>query len=535
MPVVNVVKRNLFRDSIQLMRLSEDVKKLEGVEDAVVSMGTDTNRRLLQELGLLATEAKGAADGDLMIAVRVKGGADAAEVMARVEQMVMAPPVTTGGSRTTVLHSVQSAVERMQGANLAVVSLPGKQAFGPSMELLRSGVNVHLFSDHVALEEEIKLKTYASSKGLLVMGPGAGTSIINGVGIGFANSVRRGDVGIVASAGTGIQEVSCMLDSIGLGVSAALGVGGTDVSEAVGGLMMKDCLGMLEKDPGTRMIIIVAKTPKAKVIREVMDHVGARTTKPVVACFLGLDPPSGRGGRIRYAKTLHAAVRQTATLSGRESERAFGSKISMSFEELRKESKGLASSLGPGRRYVRGLYSGGTLAHETLLIFRELIGEAYSNTPLSEGFKLSDPNKSKGNSVVDLGDEFFTAGRAHPMIDPTLRRLRIAQEAGDPESAELLLDVVLGYGSASDPGGALAGAIRSAVGGRKNGGGMVAMAHICGTGTDPQSYKEQSESLTSAGTHLFPSNALMASAAALMAGGDAASARLKAKWGELLG
>ncbi len=319
MPVVNVVKRNLFRDSIQLMRLSEEVKKLEGVEDAVVSMGTDTNRRLLRDLGLLAKEAKGAADGDLMIAVRVKAGDDAAEVMARVEQMVMAPPASTGGARTTVLHSVQSAVERMPDANLAVVSLPGKQAFGPSMELLRSGVNVHLFSDHVSLEEEIKLKTYASSKGLLVMGPGAGTSIINGVGLGFANSVRRGDVGIVASAGTGIQEVSCMLDAIGLGVSAALGVGGTDVSEAVGGLMMKDCLGMLEKDPGTRTIMIVAKTPKARVIREVMDHVEKKTTKPIVACFLGLDPPPVKGERVRYAKTLHAAVHQAAQNVGRRS------------------------------------------------------------------------------------------------------------------------------------------------------------------------------------------------------------------------
>jgi len=354
LPVVNVVKRNLYRDSIQLMRLSEDVKKLEGVEDAVVSMGTDTNRRLLQELGLLAKEARSGTDGDLIIAVRVREGAGTAEVMTRVEQMVMSPPAATGGARTTVMHSVQSAVDRMKGANLAIVSLPGKQAFEPSMELLQRGLNVHLFSDHVTVEEEIKLKTYASSRGLLVMGPGAGTSIINGIGLGFANSVRRGDIGIVASAGTGIQEVSCMLDGIGLGVSAALGVGGSDVSEAVGGLMMKDCLALLERDPSTRVIIIVAKTPKAKVIKQVMDHVETRTTKPVVACFLGLDPPSVKGDRIRYAKTLHAAVRQTAILSGGEAKRAFGSKISMSFEELRKESRDLASSLAP----AAGTYGG---------------------------------------------------------------------------------------------------------------------------------------------------------------------------------
>ena len=534
MPVVNVVKHNLFRDSIQLMRLSEDVKKLEGVDDAVVSMGTDTNRRLLQDLGLLGSESRGAGDGDLIIAVRVRGGSDVGEVMGRVEQLVMAPPVSSGGTRTRVLHSVKSALDAMQGANLAIVSLPGKQAFEPTMDLLRSGMNVHLFSDHVPMEQELKLKQYASSKGLLVMGPGAGTSIINGVGLGFANAVRKGDIGIVASAGTGIQEVSIMLDRIGLGVSAALGVGGTDVSEQVGGLMMKDCLGLLEKDRGTRMIMIVAKTPKAKVIREVMDHVERRTSKPVVACFLGLDPPEAADERVAYAKTLHSAVHATARASGAEAESEFDSKVSTTFNQLSKAAKDLRAEVGTDRRFVRGLYSGGTLAHETLLIFKELVGEAYSNTPLSERFQLPDPNVSKGNSIVDLGDESFTAGRAHPMIDPTLRKLRIAQEAKDQSVALILLDVVLGYGSSPDPGGALVGAIEGAVKGSGTRG-LAVMAHVCGTESDPQSLKAQSERLTEADTLLFPSNALLSAEAALVVGGGAASARLKHKWSELLG
>ncbi len=532
MPVVNVVKRNIFRDSIQLMRLTEDVKRLEGVDDAVVSMGTDTNRRLLQDLGLLGGESKGAADGDMIIAVRVRGGFDEGEVMGRVEKLVMAPPVSSGGPRTPILHSVRSALERVQGANLAVVSVPGSQAFDPTMELLRSGVNVHLFSDHVPLEQEIQLKRYASSKGLLVLGPGAGTSIISGVGLGFANSVKRGDVGIVASAGTGIQEVSTMLDSIGLGVSAALGVGGTDVSEKVGGLMMKDCLGLLEKDESTRMIMIIAKTPKEGVIREVMGHVERKTTKPVVACFLGLDPPPTRELRVNYAKTLHSAVHRAAKVSGGEAEKEFERRISISFDELSKASKKLSGSLGERRRFVRGLYSGGTLAHETLLVFREVLGEAYSNTPLSDEFELPDPNVSRGNSVVDLGDEFFTSGRAHPMIDPTLRRLRLVQEAKDPDVAAILLDIVLGYGSASDPGGALTDAIASS---KAKGGGLAVMAHVCGTETDPQPLKEQNEKLARAGAILFPSNALLAAEAALLVGGPTASGRLEQKWGELFG
>ena len=536
MSVVNVVKRNLFRDSIQLMRLSESVKKLEGVDDAVVSMGTDTNRRLLRDLGLLGDEGRGTGDGDLIIAVRVRGGSDADEVMGRVERLVMAPPVTTGGPRVPVLHSVTSAMDRLGGANLAVVSVPGGQAFEPSMELLRRGVNVHLFSDHVPLEQELELKRFASSRGLLVLGPGAGTSIISGVGLGFANSVRRGDVGIVASAGTGIQEVSTMLDRIGLGVSAALGVGGTDVSEKVGGLMMKDCLRLLEKDDETRLIMIIAKTPKEGVIREVMNHAETMTTKPLVACFLGLDPPAARSERVTYAKTLHSAVHTAARLSGKQAEDEFEASISKTFGELSDSSRDIASSLGRERRFVRGLYSGGTLAHETLLMFRELLGEAYSNTPLSDRFALPDPNTSRENSVVDLGDEFFTSGRAHPMIDPTLRRLRLAQEAKDPTVAAILLDVVLGYGSSPDPGGALQGAISDATRptGRQ-GAGPAVMAHVCGTETDPQPLKGQNEKLSAAGTTLFASNALLAAEAALIAGGDHAAGRLKEKWGELFG
>jgi FdrA protein len=536
MPVVEVVLRNLFRDSIQLMRLTEDVKKLEGVDDAVVAMGTGTNRRLLRDLGLLGKESRGAADGDLIIAIRMVEGADGSGVMDRVQRLVMSPPSTAGGRRTTVFHSVRTAAEHLGGGNLAIVSVPGPLAFEPSMELLRNGVNVHLFSDHVPLDQEIELKSYASSHGLLVLGPGAGTSMINGVGLGFANSVKKGSVGIVASAGTGIQEVSTMLDRVGLGVSAALGVGGTDVSERVGGIMMKDCLSLLERNDGTKIITIVAKTPKEKVITDVMNHVERMTTKPVVACFLGIDTPPAEDKRVLYAKTLHSAVSRIAAIAGGDAEERFQESVGSSFERLTRMSKEAASSLGGDQRFVRGLYSGGTLAHETLLIFRELVGEPYSNTPLSAKFALDDPNVSKDNSVVDLGDESFTAGRAHPMIDPTLRKLRITQEANDPTVAGVILDVVLGYGSAPDPGGALLGAIGDARESSKRRGGEIAfMAHVCGTDSDPQPLAEQSERLSAAGVRLFPSNALLAAASALVVGGDTASARLEQKWSDLLG
>ncbi|MGD0146448.1 MAG: hypothetical protein ABSB53_06330 [Nitrososphaerales archaeon] len=533
---INVVKRDFFRDSLQLMRLSEEAKKLPGVDDAVVAMGTETNKRLLQGLRLLGPEGKAAGDGDLILAVRVTAGSNGEDVMERMQKMVISPPLVPERLKAITFHSVGSALEHLPDANLAVVSVPGSQAFEPSMELLKRGINIHLFSDHVPREQEAELKEFASSKGLLVLGPGAGTSIINGIGLGFANAVRRGGVGIVASAGTGIQEASVLLDRIGLGVSHALGVGGSDVSEEIGGLMTKDCLGLLESDKSTRAIMIIAKTPTDRVMEEVMGYVERRTRKPIVACFLGLDAPSGSDKRIRYSKTLHSAVSNASTIFGVKSRREFEKKVSTSVEELLATARQLSSGLGPSQKYARGLYSGGTLAHETLLVFRELIGEAFSNTPLSGRYLLKDPDVSKDNSVVDLGDEFFTSGRVHPMIDPTLRRLRILQEAKDPSVAVIMLDIVLGYGSSLDPGGALVGAIEEARrGAGRKGGELVVMAHICGTEADPQSLNEQSKRLSKAGVVLFASNAQMAVASALVVGGARASTQLKKKWSELLG
>lgn len=537
MVVLNVVKRNFFRDSIQLMRLTEEAKKLPGVIEVVVSMGTDTNKLLLKQLGLLGTEGNGAGDGDLVLAASVMPGFDGAEVMASVEKMVMSPTsASPPGQTVETFHSIDSAVERLPGANLAIVSLPGAHAFEPTMQLLQRGINVHLFSDHVSLEDEARLKEYAHSNGLLVLGPGAGTSLIGGVGLGFANVVRRGSIGIVASAGTGLQEVSVLLDRVGLGVSHGLGVGGSDVSNEIGGLMMKDCLGLLERDSGTKAVMIVAKTPTDRVMRAIIGFAKKRMTKPVVACFLGLEARRAGTRRVQFAETLHSAVAKVSAVAGGGASKAFKQKVSMKLAELTKLSETLSSNLSPRQRYVRGLYSGGTLAHETLLVYRELVGEAFSNTPLSKRFELGDPTKSKQNTILDLGDEFFTAGRPHPMIDPTLRRLRITQEASDPSVAVVLMDIVLGYGSSSDPGGSLKGAIDEVKRNTKAGGReLIFMAHVCGTDADPQSLKGQTEKLSRAGMVLFPTNAQMAIASALVIGGSNAASALKRRWRGLLG
>ncbi|MDG6900601.1 MAG: hypothetical protein JRM80_01370 [Nitrososphaerota archaeon] len=537
MSVLNVVRPNFFRDSIQLMRLSEDAKKLPGVLDAVVSMGTETNKLLLSQLGLLMAEGKAAGDGDMVIALRVAQGVDAGKAMEAVQQLVLSPPPPEGqGEETETYHSVDSALRGLPNSNIAVVSLPGSQAFEPSMALLRRGVNVHLFSDHVSIEDELKLKRYADSNGLLLLGPGAGTVLIGGVGLGFANVVKKGSVGVVAAAGTGLQEVSVLLDRVGLGVSHGLGVGGTDVSKAIGGLMMRDSLALLENDPKTKALMIVAKAPAPAVMKSIMAFTKKYVRKPVVACFLGLDSKGGGASKVRYAKTLHSAVSVVSRTSGGPAAKRFKKSVSMSAAELNRLSAGLGKGLSKRQKFCRGLYSGGTLAHETLLIYRELIGEAYSNSPLSPRFSLKDPATSKANSVVDLGDEYFTAGRPHPMIDPTMRKLRIAQEANDPTVAAILLDVVLGYGSSSDPGGSLVGAIEQAARSAEEANRRVIfMAHVCGTDGDPQSLGEQSKKLSRAGVALFPTNAQMAVASALLVGGPRARSALKRKWRSLLG
>jgi succinyl-CoA synthetase alpha subunit len=534
--VLNVVKHNFFRDSIQLMRLTEDAKKLSGVLDANVSMGTETNKLLLGQLGLLMVEGKAASDGDMIIAISVGTGTDAQATLAKVQEMVLSPPKSEEqGVEVETYHSVDTALRGLPGANIAIVSLPGNQAFDPSMALLRKGVNVHLFSDHVSLEEEAKLKEYASANGLLLLGPGAGTSLVGGVGLGFANVVKKGSVGVVAAAGTGLQEVSVLLDRIGLGVSHGLGVGGSDVSKSIGGLMMRDSLSLLERDPNTKTLMIVAKTPAPAVMKNIMAFAKEHTTKPVVACFLGLDYKGGTTSRIQYAKTLHSAVSVVAKVSKGLAAKRFKSSISMKPAELIKLSEKLSKGLTKQQKFCRFLYSGGTLAHETLLIYRELIGEAYSNSPLSPRYELKDPSTSKGNCVVDLGDEYFTAGRPHPMIDPTIRKLRIVQEGNDPTVAAVLLDIVLGYGSSSDPGGSLVSAIEQA---RENAQrakrGLVFMAHVCGTNADPQSLSEQSKKLAKAGVVLFPTNAQMALASALLIGGAKARKAMKRKWRSLL-
>jgi succinyl-CoA synthetase alpha subunit len=393
--------------------------------------------------------------------------------------------------------TIAAALAALPGANLAIISTPGPYATAEALKALKRGLHVFLFSDNVPLADEVELKRLANRKRLLVMGPDCGTAILDGVPLGFSNAVRRGRIGLVSASGTGLQQVMCLVDRLGEGVSQAIGVGGRDLHDGVGGLMMVAGIERLLDDRETAVLVLVSKPPSAAVARGVLERVG-RAPKPAVVCFLGGDPAPIRASGARPAATLEeAAIRAVELASGRAPADQNGGA-----EKRAALARARASRLTAGQRAIRGLYSGGTLCAEAALI----VTEALAGAPAPPG-----------HTLLDLGDDRFTIGRPHPMIDFRLRNEHLMAAADDPSTAVILLDVVLGYGSHPDPAGALGPAIeqartRAARAGRP----MIVVGSVCGTPADPQDLGRQEARLAAAEMLLAPSNAEAARLAALI-------------------
>jgi FdrA protein len=504
------VLRHEYRDSMVLMYLSARMEKLPGVLKAVAIMGTDANKGLLASMNLSPPEAAEAGPSDLLVAVRGTDFESASRALARLEEM-LARRVTAVDSGEIFCHSIEGAVQALPGANLALISVPGMYAAREARKALDLGLHVFLFSDHVSLEEEVALKRLARERGLLVMGPDCGTALIGGVAVGFANAVRRGRIGIVGASGTGIQEVSVLLHRAGLGVSHALGTGGRDLSAGVGAITTLQAVDLLEKERETDVLVILSKKPAPEVLSALRTRL-KNCPKPVVACFLGQpglepDPP------LHCVSTLAEAA-QTAALAAGCSAGEFGEEPA----DLAFEAAGESRKLRTDQRYVRGLFSGGSLCQEALLLWQDLLGPVESNVLLPPGKDLSDPGCSSRHTALDLGDDLFTAGRPHPMIDPAARRERLLQEADDPSVAVIVLDVVLGYGSHPDMAGALLPAIREARSRASAAGRYLPfVAHVVGTEEDPQNARAQEDQLRSAGIVVASTNADAARIAALIA------------------
>jgi FdrA protein len=502
-----------------LMYLSSQLGELPGVLRAMAIMGTDGNKELLATTGIEASGLSDAGPNDLVVAVLAEDEPAAEQAAARLQEM-MSERISQATQEESAFRSVEGAAAALPGANLALVSVPGRYAAREARKALDMGLHVFLFSDNVPLEQEIELKRIGRERGLLVMGPDCGTAIVNGVGLGFANVVRRGPIGIVGASGTGIQEVTSLLDRAGLGISHALGTGGRDLSAQLRGSTTLQALDLLDEDPDTGVIVLISKPPAPEVAELVLER-ASRCRKPVVSCLLGQEEHGQTAPNVHHASTLAKAVLLAAELAGGDAQPAL---------TLNPAAFAWAAHQGafmaPSQRYVRGLFSGGTLCEEAMLVWRKLLGDVRSNVPLRPELRLPDPLRSQGHAAIDLGDDLFTSGRPHPMIDPGTRRERLLQEAADPEVAVIVLDVVLGYGSNEDMAGELAPAISEArESAERQGRRLFVVAHVCGTEADPQGLKAQEEKLTAAGAVTCPSNTAAARLAALIIPADRREAR----------
>jgi FdrA protein len=480
------IRKGAYYDSVALLQAQRALRELPGVEEAGVVMGTPANLALLVQAGLAAPELREATADDLVVAVRATSEEAALRALERFDALLVTRSEVSEEYRP---KSVRTAKALLDGANLALVSVPGRFAASVAEEALREGLHVMLFSDNVPLEDEVRLKALASQRGLLLMGPDCGTALLRGVGLGFANAVRRGPCGIVAASGTGLQEVTSLLHRWGVGVSHGIGTGGRDLSDRVGGATFQVALGALAEDPETSVIVLLSKPPSATVASRILG-MAAACGKPVVVNFLGADlqhtPPNVYG-----AATLEEAALQAARLTG---------------APLPEFPEGAAEGrCGEGRRWIRGLYSGGTLCAEAQVVLRESVGGVWSNVPLAPELRLVDPLRSVKHTLLDLGSDEFTVGRLHPMLDLEVRCRRILQESGDPEVGVVLFDVVLGYGAHPDPASELRTAVEAAR--RKTQDGIAFVASVCGTENDPQGYTRQVETLREAGVIVVPTNA----------------------------
>jgi FdrA protein len=506
--VQTLCKPGTYRDSVALMLVARELGERPGVAEVSVVMGTQANKEVLQQAGLLNPDAQVAGPNDLIVVVRAQDPSAAAAALTEAEQLLQSKAVSPTAAGASRPKSVRSALRSLPAGNVAVISVAGQYAAAQAWDALRAGLHVLLFSDHVSLEDEIALKTYAREHGLLLMGPGAGTALLNGVGLGFANAVPRGNIGIVAAAGTGLQEVSTLLAKAGLGITQGIGVGGRDVSEAVGGIMMLEGLKALQADPDTHVIVVVSKISSPGVFRKILAQV-EQSDKPTVLAVMGTRLELGehpvQALDLREAATLAAALARGKTIDHARQQ------IAAEDEAIIAEAHKRRRKLQDGQRYLRGLYSGGTLCEETMWQWTMAGEPVWSNAPLDPQFKLPDSNRSKRHTVVDLGEEEFTIGRPHPMIDNTLRVRRLLHEARDPRVAAIVLDVVIGYGAHPDPASELGPAIAQAkqIAAQKKRE-LFIIASVTGTEEDPQKLSRQVNTLEKSGAMVLGSNAAAA-------------------------
>ena len=516
--VRGAVRRGAYHDSVALMRAQQALRAMPGIDDAGIVMGTDANLELLSQAGL-APEGLRVASDDLVASVRADTAEHADHALAALDGILARRPDAGPETADYRPRTAAAAARLLPGADLALISVPGRFAAGAAHEALGAGLHVMVFSDNVPLEDEVRLKQDAARRGRLLMGPDCGTALVGGAALGFANRVRRGPVGIVSASGTGLQEVATIVHRRRGGVSHALGTGGRDVTAAVGGAATRAALGMLGRDAATTVIVLISKPPDADTAGGVLAE-AARTGKPVVVAFVGTTARSSLPGGLHRAATLEDAADIALRLAG-GAPRDAARDLLRWHEAAAARARGAIAALAPSQRYLRGLYSGGTFCAEAVGLLEGALRPLFSNAPVGGALHVDGTGPSRAHTVLDLGDDRFTVGRLHPMLDLELRGQRLGREAGDPEAAVLLLDVVLGEGVHPDPAGSMAPAIASArAAAAAEGRALAVVASVCGTDEDPQRRASQVERLAAVGVLVEDSNARAAVLAGMIASRD---------------
>ena len=476
------IRRGAYYDSVVLMQLQRSLIDLPHVLDAGVVMATPANLELLSHSQLLPERLESASPEDLLIVIQGEDQERAEAALNQVDKLLSSRRSSEESGFNP--RSLDAAAKMLPDSKWVLVSVPGRYAARVARDALKLGQHVFLYSDNVSLEDEIKLKQEAGEKGLLVMGPDCGTAIIQGVGLGFANHVKRGQIGLVGAAGTGLQAITSKIHSLGGGVSYAIGTGGRDLKREVGGVTARQALDLLSRDHDTKVIVLVSKPPDPEVATQLLKE-ARQSKKPVVVQFMGYAPPSQHMGNLHFALNFDEAAAKAIRLLQED-------------HDSQDDQKGKGALEG-GRRFIRGLFSGGSLANEALRALQVTTSPLFSNIPLQETQRLPDSLKSQAHSILDLGEDEFTVGRLHPMMDNELRIRLIQQEAADPEVALILLDIVLGESAHPDPAGELAPIIADL----REKTPVEVVIILVGTNEDPQNLESQHQQLVEVGAKVF--------------------------------
>ena len=511
MLIKTLVMANCYMDSILILSVSRELMKLPGVHKAVVVMATDMNKTVVDEFGGMTAAVRDAGANDLIISLDCDKEDVVGAAEAKVKELASGKSKAGAGEAQVEYRTLAGAKSAMPEANICIISLPSEYALDEAKTALANDMNLFIFSD-MNEDEELEIKRIAHEKGLFVMGPGAGTAVINGCSLGLMSRIRRGKIGIVAASGSGLQEVAVLIHQMGEGVSQAIGTGGHDLSEKVGGIMFLQALDFFKNDPETEVLVLVSKPPHPTTAKKIYSNLPKN--KPVVIFFLGGDADEIRSSGAYAPKTLEEAAIMAVELSRgtMPPERDIVAEDKAAFAELASAEK---AKLAPSQKYMRGLFCGGTHSEEAVTLLQEFVPNMHSNISFGKVDLLEDRHMSIENSLVDMGDEVFTKGKPHPVMDPSILVERMIQEARDPQTGVILFDLLYGCAIHPDPVGAMEDALKEI---RRietdEGRHICVIASLCGTDIEPQNVKQQAERLEAYGVILEPSNAK----AALLAG-----------------